>query len=560
MKTKVLLSALLAQLFTLSASAYNVYIDGIYYNLDATTKTATVTYRSYQTTTSSYKYSGRISIPTVVNYNNVNYKVTTIGNSAFYNNDDVTYVSIPSSVTSIEEDAFYDCDYITSMTIPASVKTIGYRAFCSCNRLATIDIPASISFIENDAFASTPWRTSWLGNQPDGPCYIGSVLYAYKGTMPEDTNVVVNDGTTCIAGGAFYGQTNLVSIEIPETVTSVGSLAFRGTGLKTITFPSSLTYLGVGALLKCTSLTSVEVPFFTKSGGKASYSSTISSNSWSDISSGIICAGCTGLTSASFEEGTKEVYAGMFADCTSLEAVTLPSTTTSISQDAFRNCDNLSLVTAKMPEPIAIGSELFTNRFLSTLIVPDGCKAAYEAAEFWQDFMEIKEESETDPANKCAKPTISYANGTLTFNSETEGATFFSTITDADIKSYSVNEVQLGVTYNVSVYATKEGFGNSEVATATLCWVELQPQTEGIIKGDAVAEVKSVPVLIQSEGGTITVQGVVDDSEVSVYSVNGMLQASSVAYKGTATLNTSLQPGSVVIVKIGDKSVKVLMK
>ena len=160
--------------------------------------------------------------------------------------------------------------------------------------------------------------------------------------------------------------------------------------------------------------------------------------------------------------------------------------------------------------------------------------------------------------NVCAKPTISYANGKLTFYCETEGVTCQSTITDTDIASYSTNEVKLGVTYIISVYATKAGYENSEVTTATLCWIDQQPDTEGI--EDAVTEVKAMPVLIQSQGGTISIQGAVEGTNVSVYSVNGMLQGSAIADKGITILNTSLQPGSVVIVKIGDKSVKVLMK
>lgn len=61
----------------------------------------------------------------------------------------------------------------------------------------------------------------------------------------------------------------------------------------------------------------------------------------------------------------------------------------------------------------------------------------------------------------------------------------FHSITDADIKAGSGNEVQLGVTYNISVYATKSGYDNSETATATLCWIDASPKTEGITNGIA---------------------------------------------------------------------------
>ena len=161
---------------------------------------------------------------------------------------------------------------------------------------------------------------------------------------------------------------------------------------------------------------------------------------------------------------------------------------------------------------------------------------------------------------KCATPAISYTNGKLTFSSETEGAECVATISDTDIKTYYGNEIPLTATYVITVYATKEGYDNSETATATLCWIDVEPQTEGLTDEDAVAEVKALPVMIQTQGSTITVQGAADGTNVSIYSVNGMLQGSAIADGGIAILNTSLQPGSIAVVKIGEKTVKVLMK
>ena len=86
-----------------------------------------------------------------------------------------------------------------------------------------------------------------------------------------------------------------------------------------------------------------------------------------------------------------------------------------------------------------------------------------------------------------------------------------------------------------------------------------EPKTEGIDE-DAVAEVKALPVLIQSNGGMITVQGANEGTEIMVYGVNGMKEGSAIATKGFAIINTSLQPGSTAIVRIGEKAVKVLVK
>ena len=118
--------------------------------------------------------------------------------------------------------------------------------------------------------------------------------------------------------------------------------------------------------------------------------------------------------------------------------------------------------------------------------------------------------------------------------------------------------MQLGVTYNISVYASKTGCENSETATATLCWIDATPQTEGI--SDGIANIPANAVLIQSEGGSIKVQGVDEGTQVNVYGINGTQAGSAISQSGAATINTNLQPGSVAIVKIGQKSVKVVIK
>ena len=156
------------------------------------------------------------------------------------------------------------------------------------------------------------------------------------------------------------------------------------------------------------------------------------------------------------------------------------------------------------------------------------------------------------------KPTIAYKNGKLTFNCETEGATCQSSITDPDIASYSSNEVQLGVTYNISVYATKTGFENSETTTATLCWIDVEPKTEGITNG--ISNVPANAVLIQSANGVLNISGVNDGANVSVYTLSGQMVGASKAIDNQTSIITDLQKGEIVIVKIGEKSVKVIMQ
>ena len=80
-----------------------------------------------------------------------------------------------------------------------------------------------------------------------------------------------------------------------------------------------------------------------------------------------------------------------FFDCGSLTSVHIPSSVTAIGKNAFRACDNLTSVTVGMEEPVAIVASTFTNRANATLYVPEGCVAAYQAADYWKEFGTIEE-------------------------------------------------------------------------------------------------------------------------------------------------------------------------
>lgn len=244
-----------------------------------------------------------------------------------------------------------------------------------------------------------------------------------------------------------------------------------------------------------------------------------------------------------------------YSDCSGLTSVTIPNSVTSIGWEAFYGCSGLTSVVSQIENPFQIFDENFPSDVFmnATLYVPKGTVENYMNTEGWKGFNHIIELPEP-----CVKPTITYQNGKLTFSSDTEGVTYQYTITDSDIKSGIGNEVELGVTYNISVYATKAGLSDSEIATATLCWIDSNPKMDGIANG--VVEVKARALLIKNDCGNLTIEGADDGEKVHVYTTNGVQTGSAVSRNGKAVVGTNLQKGEIAIVKVGEKSVKVVVK
>lgn len=284
--------------------------------------------------------------------------------------------------------------------------------------------------------------------------------------------------------------------------------------LNSVTIPSDVTYIGESAFERCDHLASLTLPTRLTGIGKSA-----------------------------------------FSGCKNLYSIAIPKSVSSIGLYAFYQCDNLISVTSMITEPFVINPNVFgqNTKDNGTLLVPYGTIEKYKATEGWNSFVSIMEHKGT-----CETPTISYNNGKLIFNCATEGATCISSISDTDVATYNTNEVQLNVTYNINVYATKEGYNNSETATATLCWIDQEPKVEGDI--NEVAEVKAYPLLIQSRDNKIVISGADDGTDIRVYNVSGSLIGFAQSRGRQAVVDADLLKGSVAIVKVGNNVVKVILR
>ena len=125
-------------LCTSMAWAYDVEVDGIYYTLNQTNKTAAVTFKGSSYDSYDYEYTGKVVIPENFIYDGITYSVTSLGDWCFYKCTGLTSITIPNSVTSLGDGCFWGCTGLTSITIPNSVTSLGWGCFSGCNSLSTI--------------------------------------------------------------------------------------------------------------------------------------------------------------------------------------------------------------------------------------------------------------------------------------------------------------------------------------------------------------------------------------------------------------------------------------
>ena len=377
---RLLIPLLLLQT-TLIASAYDIEVNGICFNLTSDS-TVAVTYLDFIRMNEDY-YIGDVVVPASINYKGKKYAVTAIGQKAFLGSSYLTSVALPSSIITIGDRAFGNCPALVSVEIPEGVKELE-DAFASSDRLKSIVIPSTVTRISSRFIMNCQTRKEVICKPITPPtitddfpiddydynkCTLivpkesieayraadkwnlfnkigGYTVDKKKGGMnlemafAEFTEnglkyMVTSESQKEVMLYGYDGEKPTGELTIPAkvrgyAVTSIGGRVFeRCADLTMVTIPNSVTSVGYRAFFGCSGLTSIEIPNSITTIGNEAFSS------------------CISLKSVLFAEGSKltSIKYGTFVYCRNLESVIIPNSVTSIGNAAFSSCDSLKSVT-----------------------------------------------------------------------------------------------------------------------------------------------------------------------------------------------------------------------
>lgn len=297
---------------------------------------------------------------TIIGENNVPEK-------AFVNCRNLTIINLSDNITSIGNYAFMECTSLTTMTLPANLNNLGIGAFQNCTKLVSVKLPETLTIIKDYTFKNC---TSLASIDLSAVTSLGSnVLSGCKAEIKIDS---INQKYQVINGSLYTiddenGMRELIyyvpaskdetTLVIDSQVSIIRSGAISSSSLKKIVIPTTVKEIQKGALVNCSSLTELQIPFIGTKGenedgrdeifesifaGDKPNSLEVVVEESTEIPA-LAFANCKIITKVIFKDTNLKVINGYaFAQCENLQEIVLGDGITTIDEYAFSGCTGLT--------------------------------------------------------------------------------------------------------------------------------------------------------------------------------------------------------------------------
>ena len=203
--------------------------------------------------------------------------------------------------------------------------------------------------------------------------------------------IKLGSNVTGIDNYAFYGCSNLRKVEVPSTITEIGSYVFRNSGLASFTIPNGVTNIKLGAFYDCGNLQSLIIPPSVTTIGNTVFRSCGLQGDFT-IPDSVTSLGnsvffyCEDLTSVTIGSQVTYIGTSLFRNCVGLTSLAFPAGVTKIGNYAFRGCTSLATYdfrrASSVPELVSTAAFQDTPSSME-IIVPDNLYDSWIAADGW---------------------------------------------------------------------------------------------------------------------------------------------------------------------------------
>lgn len=365
-----------------AANAANVYYNGIKYTSKGTVLTVA------KSDATSGAYAGDIVIESPITVDGVEYTVGGVAATAFKNNADITSIVLPTGCTDIKAGAFQNCTALKSATLPSDLTTFNRLVFSGCSSLEAISIPGGVVKLDNgqlggctslkkivleESDTEIAFNLAAFGTQEslgEVPVEEVEIYRPVSAELPANApfrgektlaKVTLGGKLTSLSASYFENCTALTAVEIPSTVTELGTSVFRNTGITSVNIPGSIVSIPETSFAACKSLATVTLNEGTTS---------IRANAFNG----------SAITSIALPASLQTIGVSAFSGCQLQGDIVLPAAVTSVADGAF--VGNAGITSFAFPASLtSLGEGVFNNCSSIANFTVDAANTAYKVKE-----------------------------------------------------------------------------------------------------------------------------------------------------------------------------------